>query len=169
MSRVNVFFAPEDRVFVMPATVGSTVYSYDPADTPVIVAAQVIGYELKQDEWWVIVREDTYYKMTMQARVSDLGKSWFLSNEEAEAAAKAIVGADELEKAFRDGIKEGKSQFAAELKEYIYRNYGDARGAVRATASHITDMIDALNYGYCGWGAPPKESDFLNKRGGPDG
>lgn len=87
----------------------------------------------------------------------------------AVCVSQTEVGEKELEKAFADGIKEGKSQFADELKEYIYRNYGDEKGAVRATASHITDMIDALNYGYGGWGAPPKESDFLDKRGGPDG
>ena len=78
-----------------------------------------------------------------------------------------------LEEAFADGIKEGKSQFAAALKEYIYQNYGDALGAVRATASHITDMIDALTYGYSGWGPPPKESDFTSRNmakwGSPDG
>lgn len=52
-----------------------------------------------------------------------------------------------VEKAFRDGIKEGKSQFAAELKEYIFRTYGGDKGIVGATASQITDMIDAMNYG----------------------
>lgn len=88
---------------------------------------------------------------------------------ESDPVATPVVSveqaADEaaLEKAFCDGIKEGKSQFAAELKEYIFRNYGEEKGAVRATASHITDMIDALSYGYGGWGAPPKAPDFTTK------
>lgn len=88
---------------------------------------------------------------------------------ESDPVATPVVSveqtADEaaMEMAFRDGIKEGKSQFAAELKEYIFRNYGEEKGAVRATASHITDMIDALSYGYSGWGASPKASDFTAK------
>lgn len=69
-----------------------------------------------------------------------------------------------LEKAILDGIKEGKSQFATELKEYIYRNYGDAKGAIRATSSHIMDMIDAMLYGYCGFGPPPTEAEFATGR-----
>ena len=81
----------------------------------------------------------------------------------AVCVSQTEVGTEELEKAFADGIKEGKSQFAAELKEYIFLNYGEEKGAVRATASHITDMIDALSYGYSGWGAPPRSSDFTTK------
>lgn len=78
----------------------------------------------------------------------------------------------ELEKAFAGGIKEGKSQFAAELKEYIYRNYGKEKNEVGHTAAHIMDMIDALLYG-CSGCCPPPHTEFaikhLAKWGNPDG
>jgi hypothetical protein len=62
--------------------------------------------------------------------------------------AELPVNEKALEKAFCGGIREGKSQFAAELTEYIYRHYGgETKTAVGAAASHIIDMICEMSHG----------------------
>lgn len=158
-SKIHV--VPMDRIFVMPAPIGSVVYDCEISEVNQITTLEVTGYDYTNGEWWVTCSYDGNQSGAI-LMMCDLGKTWFLTPEEAIASLRAATGAEGgLDQSYLEGMKEGKSQFAAELKEYIYRNYGEEKGAVRATASHITDMIDALSYGYSGWGAIPKTDDFV--------